>query len=156
VLDYLDKVDREAAQRARYRYGCFEQFGEDIQAYGYAASFGLSKTCEDEVVSQLVEMTRRAVDLVSRDGRIEPDEFFTAKQNARVVKNAERYYRAMFNGGISCWNLRDRHMAETLDQLLTHLGPSGKIVVWAHNSHLGDARATEMGQHGELNVGQLV
>ena len=156
VLDYLDKVDREAAQRARYRYGCFEQFGEDIQAYGYAASFGLSKTCEDEVVSQLVEMTRRAVDLASRDGRIEPDEFFTAKQNARVVKNAERYYRAMFNGGISCWNLRDRHMAETLDQLLTHLGRSGKIVVWAHNSHLGDARATEMGQHGELNVGQLV
>ena len=116
----------------------------------------MSKTCEDEVVSQLVEMTRRAVDLASRDGRIEPDEFFTAKQNARVVKNAERYYRAMFNGGISCWNLRDRHMAETLDQLLTHLGPSGKIVVWAHNSHLGDARATEMGQHGELNVGQLV
>ena len=156
VLDYLDKVDREAAQRARYRYGCFEQFGEDIQAYGYAASFGLSKTCEAEVVSQLVEMTRRAVDLASRDGRIEPDEFFTARQNARVVKNAERYYRAMFNGGISCWNLRDRHMAETLDQLLTHLGPSGKIVVWAHNSHLGDARATEMGQHGELNVGQLV
>src|SRR5438445_1280545 len=87
LLDYLDKVDREAAQRARYRYGCFEQFGEDIQAYGYAASFGLSKTCEAEVVSQLVEMTRRAVDLASRDGRIEPDEFFTAKQNARVVKN---------------------------------------------------------------------
>jgi erythromycin esterase-like protein len=96
-------------------------FGEDIQAYGHAASFGLSKTCEDQVVSQLVEMTRRAVDLANRDGRIEPDEFFTAKQNARVVRNAECYYWAMFNGGISCRNLRDRHMAETLDQLLTHL-----------------------------------
>ncbi len=128
-------------------------YGMDLYSFH---SSSRAETCEDEVVSQLVEMTRRAVDLASRDRRIEPDEFFTAKQNARVVKNAERYYRAMFNGGISCWNLRDRHMAETLDQLLTHLGPSGKIVVWAHNSHLGDARATEMGQHGELNVGQLV
>ncbi len=156
VLDYLDKVDPEAARRARHRYGCFEQFGEDIQAYGYAASFGLSKTCEDEVVAQLVEMSRRAAELASRDGRLDPDEFFTAEQNAKVVQSAERYYRAMFSGRISSWNLRDRHMAETLDQLMSQLGATGKIVVWAHNSHLGDARATEMGRHGELNVGQLL
>jgi len=156
VLDYLDKVDPEAARRARFRYGCFEQFGEDIQAYGYAATFGLSKACEDEVVVQLTEMSRRAADLASRDGRLDPDEFFTAEQNARVVKNAERYYRAMFSRRISSWNLRDRHMAETLDQLISHLGASAKIVVWAHNSHLGDARATEMSNQGELNVGQLV
>ena len=156
VLDYLDKVDPEAARRARFRYGCFEQFGEDIQAYGYAATFGLSKACEDEVVVQLIEMSRRAADLASRDGRLDPDEFFTAEQNARVVKNAERYYRAMFSRRISSWNLRDRHMAETLDQLISHLGASAKIVVWAHNSHLGDARATEMSNQGELNVGQLV
>jgi erythromycin esterase-like protein len=156
VLQYLDKVDPEAARRARFRYGCFEQFGEDIQAYGYAATFGLSKRCEDEVVAQLVDMSHRAAELASRDGRLDPDEFFIAEQNARVVKNAERYYRAMFSGRVSSWNLRDRHMAETLDQLISHLGPSSKIVVWAHNSHLGDARATDVSRQGELNVGQLV
>ena len=156
VLDYLEKVDPEAARRARYRYSCFEHFGENTQAYGYAASFGLSKTCEDEVVSQLVEMQRQAADLASRDGHVEPDEFFVAEQNARLVKNAERYYRAMFESRVSSWNLRDQHMVETLDALVVHLGASPKIVVWAHNSHLGDARATEMGDHGELNVGQLV
>jgi erythromycin esterase-like protein len=156
VLQYLDKVDPEAARRARFRYGCFEQFGEDIQAYGYAATFGMSKKCEDEVVAQLVEMSRRAAELASRDGRLDPDEFFIAEQNARVVKNAERYYRAMFSGRVSSWNLRDCHMAETLDQLISYLGPSSKIVVWAHNSHLGDARATELSRQGELNVGQLI
>lgn len=155
VLNYLDRVDPEAARRARFRYGCFEQFGEDIQAYGYAATFGMSKKCEDEVVAQLVEMSRRAAELASRDGRLDPDEFFIAEQNARLVKNAERYYCAMFSGRVSSWNLRDHHMAETLDQLISHLGPSSKIVVWAHNSHLGDARATELSRQGELNVGQL-
>jgi erythromycin esterase-like protein len=156
VLDYLEKVDPEAARRARYRYSCFEHFGENTQAYGYAASFGLSKTCEDEVVSQLVEMQRQAADLASRDGHVEPGEFFIAEQNARLVKNAERYYRAMFESRVSSWNLRDQHMVETLDALVVHLGASPRIAVWAHNSHLGDARATEMGDHGELNVGQLV
>jgi erythromycin esterase-like protein len=116
----------------------------------------MSKTCEDEVVAQLVDMSRRAAELASRDGRLDPDEFFIAEQNARVVKNAERYYRSMFSGRISSWNLRDRHMAETLDHLISHLGPSSKIVVWAHNSHLGDARATEVSHQGELNVGQLI
>jgi erythromycin esterase-like protein len=157
VLDFLDKVDPEAARRARYRYSCFEHFGEDTQAYGYAASFGLSKSCEDEVVNQLMEMQKRAGDLASRDGRVDPDAFFMAEQNARLVKNAERYYRAMFASRIDSWNLRDQHMVETLDALVNHLGgASAKIAVWAHNSHLGDASATEMGDHGELNVGQLV
>jgi erythromycin esterase-like protein len=157
VLDFLDKVDPEASRRARYRYSCFEHFGEDTQAYGYAAAFGLSKSCEDEAVSQLVEMQKRAGDLASRDGRVDPDAFFIAEQNARLVKNAERYYRAMFASRIESWNLRDQHMVETLDALVNHLGgSSAKIAVWAHNSHLGDARATEMGDHGELNVGQLV
>jgi erythromycin esterase-like protein len=159
VLGYLDKVDPEAAQRARYRYGCLEHFGEDTQAYGYAASIGLHKSCEDEVVSQLLELQRRAAEYAGRDGRVAPDEFFFAEQNARLVKNAEEYYRAMFRGRVSSWNLRDCHMAETLAALATYLqgqGQPAKIVVWAHNSHLGDARATEMGQAGELNVGQLV
>ena len=157
VLDFLDKVDPEAARRARYRYSCFEHFGEDTQAYGYAANFGLSKSCEDEVVSQLMEMQKRAADLASRDGHVDPDDFFMAEQNARLVKNAERYYRCMFESRNESWNLRDQHMVETLDALTEYLGGSAaKIVVWAHNSHLGDARATQMGQSGELNVGQLV
>jgi erythromycin esterase-like protein len=157
VLDFLDKVDPEAARRARYRYGCFEHFGEDTQAYGYAASFGLGKSCEDEAVSQWVEMRRRAAELSRRDGRVFPDEFFFAEQNARLVKNAEEYYRSMFRERVSSWNLRDTHMAETLDALVQHLGAkNAKVVIWAHNSHLGDARATEVGQRGELNLGQLV
>jgi erythromycin esterase-like protein len=156
VLDFLDKVDPEAARRARYRYACFEHFGEDIQAYGSATSFGLSKSCEDEVVSQLVEMQKRAAELASRDGNLDPDAFFMAEQNARLVKNAERYYRAMFESRVGSWNLRDQHMFEILESLVGHLGPaSSKIVVWAHNSHIGDARATQMGTSGELNIGQL-
>ncbi len=156
VLDFLDKVDPDAAHRARYRYSCFENFGEDTQAYGYAASFGLSKSCENEAIGQWMEMRRRAADLAGRDGRVAQDAFFFAEQNARLVKNAEEYYRAMFQERVSSWNLRDSHMAETLDALTHHLGPKSKIVVWAHNSHLGDARATEMGHRGELNLGQLV
>jgi erythromycin esterase-like protein len=159
VLDYLLKIDPEAARRARYRYGCFEHFGEDSQAYGYAASFDLTKSCEDEAVRQLLELQRRAAEYARRDGRVAADEFFYAEQNARLVKNAEEYYRAMFRGRVSSWNLRDRHMTETLEALVAHLerqGARAKVVVWEHNSHLGDARATELGEGGELNVGQLV
>ena len=156
VLDFLDKVDPEAAHRARDRYACFDRFGEDTQAYGHATSFGLNKSCEDEVISQWMEMRQRAADLATRDGRVARDAFFFAEQNARLVRNAEEYYRAMFHERISSWNLRDTHMAETLDALVHHLGAKAKVVVWAHNSHLGDARATEMGQRGELNLGQLI
>jgi erythromycin esterase-like protein len=159
VLAYLEKVDPDGARRARYRYGCFDHFGEDTQAYGYATSFGLSESCEEEVVSQLVELQRRAAEYAKRDGRVPPDEFFYAEQNARLIKNAEQYYRSMFRGRVSSWNLRDCHMAETLEALTAYLsrqGQQAKVVVWEHNSHLGDARATEMGERGELNVGQLV
>jgi erythromycin esterase-like protein len=158
VLGYLDQVDPEAARRARYRYGCFEQFAEDTQAYGYAANFGLSRSCQDQAVQQLVDLQRRAAELSQRDGRIPEDEFFYAEQNARLVANAEEYYRTMFQGRVSSWNLRDRHMAETLDALLSHFDRNGgraRIVVWEHNSHIGDARATELGESGEWNVGQL-
>jgi erythromycin esterase-like protein len=159
VLGYLNKVDPAAAKRARYRYSCFEHFAEDTQAYGYAASFGLSESCEREVIEQLIELRRQAADYASRDGRVAQDEFFFAEQNARLVLNAERYYRSMFRGRVESWNLRDRHMAETLGALVTHLnaqGQTAKIAVWEHNSHLGDARATYMADFGELNVGQLV
>ena len=159
VISYLEKVDPEAAKRARYRYSCFEHFGEDTQAYGYAAGFNLSKSCEDEVVAQLIELQQHTSDYAKRDGRVAEDEFFYAEQNARLAKDAEEYYRTMFSGRVSSWNLRDRHMTETLEALVAHLDREGggtKVVVWAHNSHVGDARATSMGSEGELNIGQLV
>ena len=157
VLDYLDKVDPQAARRARYRYGCFDHFGEDPQRYGLATAAGGAEPCENEVVDQLIELRRTYGELMSRDGRVSEEDFFSAEQNARLIMNAERYYRAMFQGRASSWNLRDTHMFETLNELFAHLnGGRAKVVVWAHNSHLGDARATEMGERGELNVGQLV
>jgi erythromycin esterase-like protein len=157
VLAYLDAVDPEAAQRARSRYACFDHFGEDSQAYGYAASFGLKSSCEDEVIQQLREMNRRAADFVASSSQ-DRDELFFAQQNARLVRNAEEYYRSMFHGRVSSWNQRDSHMVETLQALDKHLAALGsppRMVVWAHNSHLGDASATEMGDMGEWNVGQL-
>jgi erythromycin esterase-like protein len=159
VVGYLDKVDPEAAARARRRYACFDHFGDDAQLYGYATSLGAAEPCEDEVVNQLLELQRRAAELARRDGRVAEDEFFYAEQNARLAKNAEAYYRSLFRGRVSSWNLRDRHMAETLEALVAHLDRRGeptRVVVWAHNSHLGDARATQMGEAGELNLGQLV
>lgn len=159
VLKYLEQVDPQAAARARYRYSCFEHAGEDSQSYGYAATFGLTHSCENEAVNQLMELQRRMREYAQQDGQVAEDDFFYAEQNARLVKNAEAYYRAMFQERSSSWNLRDRHMAETLDYLVAHFErqkKQSKIVVWAHNSHLGDARATQMGAAGEWNVGQLV
>ncbi len=160
VLAYLDDVDPDGARRARARYACFDHFGGDPQAYGYAASTGLTRSCEDEVVQQLVELRRSAALHRRRDGRTAADEQFFAEQNARIVSNAEEYYRAMFGGRVESWNLRDRHMVDTLNALVAHQertrGRAEKVVVWAHNSHLGDARATELGAAGEWNVGQLV
>ena len=158
VLAYLEKIDPEAARRARTRYACFDRFGDDAQQYGYTAGYGLGPSCEGEVVTQLLELHRHRADYASRDGRVAADEFFFAEQNARLVRNAEEYYRAMFRGRAESWNLRDQHMAETLRELLQFLDRTrsgARVVLWAHNSHLGDARATEMGEGGELNVGQL-
>ena len=158
VLRYLDKIDPAAARQARERYSCFDRYGEDTQTYGLMTRLKLSKTCEDEVVDQLVDLRRRAADYVQCDGRAPDEDFFYAEQNARLVKNAETYYRSMLLEEVSSWNLRDRHMMETLDAIIAHLrqrGAPAKVAVWAHNSHLGDARATQMGQRAELNVGQL-
>ncbi|MBD0336977.1 MAG: erythromycin esterase family protein [Cyanobacteria bacterium Co-bin13] len=159
VLKYLEQVDPEAAQRARDRYACFEHFEQDSQEYGFFASLDIEESCRDGTVSQLLDLQQQAAKYVQRDSQAEADEFFYAEQNARLVKNAEEYYRSMFQGRVDSWNVRDKHMAETLEQLLAHLdrpGNQSKIVVWEHNSHLGDARATDMGQAGEWNVGQLV
>ena len=160
VVRYLSQVDPEAARRARARYACFDHLAEDPQRYGYTASFGMRKDCEEEVIRQLIELTADADRFAPPADSANADELFFAQQNARVAQNAEAYYRAMFQGRNESWNLRDRHMAETLEALRAHLtdkkGRRPKIVVWAHNSHLGDARATEMGEHGQLNLGQLV
>jgi len=160
VVTYLDKVDPEAAKRARDRYACFDHYAADSHAYGYAVSAGIIEPCENDVVQQLIEMRTRASGYAARDGHAAEDEFFFAEQNARLAINAEEYYRSMFRGRHSSWNIRDTHMADTFDALMTHLGERNgvkpKIAVWAHNSHLGDARATEMGERGEINVGQLL
>jgi erythromycin esterase-like protein len=159
VLRYLDQVDPPAAKEARARYACFDHFDDDSERYARANYSGMSPSCENGVVAQLQQLQQRALDYMQRDGADASDAFFYAQQNARLVKNAEEYYRTMFRGRISSWNLRDRHMAETLDALAVHLGRAGgesaKIVVWEHNSHIGDARATEVGQLGEWNVGEL-
>jgi erythromycin esterase-like protein/predicted phosphoribosyltransferase len=161
VISYLEQVDPPAAQRARERYSCFDHHGrDDGQAYGMAAAFGAGESCEEKAVEQLVDLQRHALEYARRDGLLAEDEQFYAERNAKVVANAEQYYRLMFHQGVSTWNLRDRHMVDTLEALTDHLtkqrGVPARIVVWAHNSHLGDARATEMGMRGELNVGQLV
>lgn len=161
VLRYLDQVDPVAAQETRRRYACFDHYGEDSQHYGYAASIGMSESCQQGVQAALQDLQQRAFDYMQAEGAggaAPEDAFFYAQQNARLVKNAEEYYRTMFRGRISSWNLRDSHMAETLDALARHLSRDGKpakIVVWEHNSHVGDARATEIGRQGEWNVGEL-
>jgi erythromycin esterase-like protein/adenine/guanine phosphoribosyltransferase-like PRPP-binding protein len=155
VLQYLERVDPAAARRARERYACFDQFVEP-QTYGFMSGLNLTKSCQDDAIAQLVELQTRATENL---GAGADEDAFAAEQNARVVQNAESYYRTMFLAEESSWNLRDRHMVETLENLMTHLDREvgrSKMVVWAHNSHLGDARATEMSRRGELNVGQLV
>jgi erythromycin esterase-like protein len=160
VIAYLDRVDPAAAARARHRYSCFDHYAGEAQSYGYAAAFGAGESCEREAIEQLMELQRRAPDLARHDGLLAEDDAFYAVQNARTVADAEEYYRTMFRGGATSWNLRDRHMVGTLEALVDHLtrqrGTPAKVVVWEHNSHLGDARATEMGSRGEFNVGQLV
>ena len=157
VLAYLDKADPEAARRARRRYACFDHFQQNLQAYGYAAGFGTGFSCEDAVVAQLTDLLRTAP---APGDDADPDGLFHAQQNARLVRNAEQYYRSMYRGRASSWNLRDLHMADTLQALSAHLqertGQPPRMAVWAHNSHLGDARATGMADQGEWTVGELM
>lgn len=159
VVDYLDRHDASAARAARASYACFDQFGPEPETYAWAAGRLGDETCAAAVGRELVALQQRRAELLARDGVAESDDFFQAEQNARLARNAEKYYRTMLEGHVASWNVRDRHMAETLERLCDHLrqrGQEPKVVVWAHNSHLGDARATEMGEGGELNLGQLV
>jgi erythromycin esterase-like protein len=159
VINYLSKIDPEAAQRARLRYACFDHAKPDPQKYGYASSLDLSKSCIKQTVDQLIELQQHAFEYLRQDSIQAEDEYFYAMQNARLVKDAENYYRSMFEGHALSWNIRDQHMMETLNVLAEHLdrrsGKPAKIIVWAHNSHVGDARATEMNTRGEINIGQL-
>ena len=158
VIAYLEDVDQEQAALAREQYATLDHV-RDPQRYGYEAVFGMRPDARAEVQERLDELLRRAPSYLELDGRPAADAFFFAERNAHVVKSAEAYYRAMFGGRAESWNLRDRHMAETLFALQSYLRRQerpGRVVVWAHNSHLGDARATEMSRAGEWNVGQLV
>jgi protein-L-isoaspartate(D-aspartate) O-methyltransferase len=151
VLRYLDDVDPDAARVARTRYGCLTPWQGDPAAYGRAVVSGAYRGCEGAVVAMLRDMLDKRLAYQHRDG----ERFLDALQNARLIANAERYYRAMYYGSRESWNLRDQHMFETLQVLLAFRGPAAKAVVWEHNSHVGNAAATEMGRRGELNVGQL-
>lgn len=159
VIEYLEGVDPEAAERARQRYACMDHHG-DPQRYGYTAAMGVSESCQQAAVEQLLEMMHSRHDWLARDGLLAEDEQFFAERNASVVCHAEAYYRGMFSSRVNTWNLRDRHMVDTVMALRRHIadqrGRPARIVVWAHNSHLGDARATAAGDRNEVNVGQLL
>jgi protein-L-isoaspartate(D-aspartate) O-methyltransferase len=151
VLEYLDQVEPGAAKVARERYGCLTPWQGDPAAYGHAALTGSYHTCEQHVVRALKDLLESRVAYAKRDG----ERFFDAVQNARLVANAERYYRVMYYGSRASWNLRDEHMFMTLKNLLTFYGTGSKAIVWAHNSHVGDSAATEMASRGEHNIGHL-
>jgi len=159
VIEFLTKNGyAEEAKRAKERYGCFDRYHMDSQAYGHATSFGFAKSCQKGVTEQLTAMLNQYAEASKSSGFHGDDEIFFARQNAKVVKNAEEYYRSMFTG--NTWNMRDGHMVETLRDIMEHLETSNglpqKAVVWAHNSHLGDAGATDSAARGETNVGELV
>jgi len=151
VVSYLEDTDPEAAADAREAYRCFEPYGEDAQEYARALRM-VPEGCEDEVVDVLTELRQSA----STHDSGHPDDYFDAEQNALVARNAEAYYRALASGTTDSWNVRDEHMADTLDRLVDHHGGDAKAVVWAHNTHVGDARATDMAGRDRLNIGQLV
>jgi erythromycin esterase-like protein len=160
VIHYLERIDSSAAIRARARFSCLEQYGHDSQKYAYNTGLGLSPSCEIPVALELSDLLRSANDYRNHNGGSRAiEEFFNAEQNCRLVKSAEHYYRSLMRPGTSSWNIRDEHMMDTVEQIIEHHSKQGvraKVVVWAHNSHIGDARATDMANRGELNLGQLL
>jgi erythromycin esterase-like protein len=151
VLHYLDKVDPEAANEARGRYGCLSPWQSDPARYGRAVATGHKRPCDEALLDQLRDLLGHRLDYV--DGSAEA--YFDAVQNARIARAAEHYYRIMYEGSTASWNLRDRHMFDTLQHVLDRRGEGAKAVVWAHNSHIGNAAATAMGWQGEFNIGEL-
>jgi protein-L-isoaspartate(D-aspartate) O-methyltransferase len=151
VLGYLDEVDPHSARIARLRYGCLTPWQSDPATYGHAALTGRYRSCEDSVIAVLKALRQKEQAYAEHDG----ERFLDAAQNAQLVANAEEYYRIMYYGSRASWNLRDQHMFDTLMNLLAHHGADSRGIVWAHNSHVGDASATEMAERGEHNIGQL-
>ena len=149
IVRHLDRADAETAQAARKAFECFEPFGRDEQEYA-RYTMKVADSCEDEAIRLLTELRRQAPSFDT-----DPEGAFDAEQNAHVMVNAERYYRTMMTGGGASWNLRDAHMLETLKRLMARHGPESKAIVWAHNTHVGDARATDMAASGMHNIGQL-
>ena len=160
VIEYLKRIEPEAGNQAARRYACFKGYGDKPEQYGYDVSRDGKKSCEKQALEQFQEMETRFNRWLNTKNRQRDDDLFSAYQNARVIKNGEAYYRLSYKGNFSTWNLRDTHMAETLQALVGYLDAAGnqksKVVVWAHNTHQGDARMTEMGESGELNVGHLM
>ncbi len=150
VLHYLDKVDPDAAREARQRYGCLTPWQADPARYGHRAAMG-GDTCETVVREQLLDLLNKRLEYAAKDG----EDFFDAAQNARIVRAAEQYYRVMYEGSRESWNLRDRHMFDTLQAVMRHRGLGARAIIWAHNSHIGNAAATSMGWEGEFNIGEL-
>lgn len=155
VIAYLDQHCPEAAPEARRRYGCLTPWQDEPQHYGRAVEYGGLAKCEDAMVAQLQSLLARRMELRLADGPADGEAFLDAEQNARIVRAAEQYYRSTYRGGVESWNLRDRHMFDTLQTLMAHT-KDARAVVWAHNSHVGDASATAMGWQGEFNIGELV
>lgn len=155
VVAYLDAHDSAAADEARHRYGCLTPWQDEPQHYGRAVTQGLLAPCENRVVAQLGDLLGRRMALIGDGGAGDGEAYFGAEQNARIIRAAERYYRAMYQGAAESWNLRDRHMFDTLQALLAQR-KEARAVVWAHNSHVGNAAATAMGWRGEFNIGELV
>ncbi len=152
VLNYLQQVDPETAQVARMRYGCLLPWATDPSLYGQFVITQQYRACEKDVLNMLQDLLKKRMAYSEKDG----ERFFDAEQNARLVANAERYYRTMYYVEENSWNQRDQHMFDTLQAVLRFKGANAKVVVWEHNSHIGDARATQMSARGELNIGQLV
>ncbi|MGD9665809.1 MAG: erythromycin esterase family protein [Novosphingobium sp.] len=155
VLTYLAAHCPEEAAKARYRYGCLTPWQDEPQDYGRAVVHGGLARCEEAMVAQLGDLLMRRVQLIANDAGGDGEAYFDAEQNARIVRAAERYYRSMYRGGAESWNLRDRHMFDTLQRLMAHTREA-RAIVWAHNSHVGNASATAMGWQGEFNIGELV
>ncbi len=160
VLSYLDKTDAAAAQRARSRYNCLQLYERNAQQYGYATMFDISASCQQQVLEQLKDIHQNSLELLRKDGQKAVEEYFFAQQNAQLIKDAEHYYRSLFFGSpADSWNIRDTHMMQTAQAIIDHISKKGetpKMVIWAHNSHIGNAKATQLGQLGEINIGQLM
>lgn len=154
VIGYLASHCPEGVDEARRRYGCLTPWQDEPQHYGRAVEYGELGACENAVVAQLGDLLARRMELIAHDGPRDGEAYFDAEQNARIVRAAERYYRSMYRGAVDSWNLRDRHMFETLQGLMAH-HKDARAVIWAHNSHVGNASATAMGWQGEFNIGEL-